>query len=231
MGENRLFQSLRFLPLLLLPAFFWACNSTGPAGSKSAPPSTAHLEQLLYNSKWYRTYDSTSDIVPADGSLLFAWSYGDSASRRPDSFFVGIDTLWSLPQNVGGDTANDWDLQVCPDGFCMNGLKAGVHGANAPIHFGDTGEFGDTSFQTEHHFQFFPATSASYQFTAPDSSIFGALMYVRSRGAGTADTVFGFGTWKLPWDSAFPPPIRPVNGYLPRRSDFTIVGGKVRYIH
>jgi hypothetical protein len=196
---------------------------------QTAAQGKARLEALQYNPKWYRTFDSTSDITPSSGSLLFAWSYGD-LERHPDSFYVGIDTLWSLPQDVGSDTSNDWDLQVCPDGFCMNGLKVGVHGANAPIHFGDTGEFGDTSFQTEHHFQFFPAISSKYQFTAPDSSIFGALMFVRSRTNGRSDTALAFGAWKLEWDSAFLPPVRPVGGYLPRRKDFTIVNNKVRYI-
>ena len=208
----------------------------GATGLDAPLASTAHLEKLLYNPKWYRTFDTsiTTSIVPDDGSLLFAWSFGDLA-RRPDSFYVGIDTLWTLPQNVNGDTANDWDLQVCPDGFCMNGLKVNVHGANAPIVFGDTGEFGDTSFQTEHHFQFFPATSASYHFTAPDNSIFGAMMFVRSRSRDGADTIFAFGAWNLGWDTtssgAYLPPIRPVNGYRPKRSDFTIVGNKVRYVH
>src|SRR3954471_17948301 len=83
--------------------------------------------ELLFNPHWYRTYDSTSDIIPDQGELLFAWNYADAA-KHPDSFFVGIDTLWSLPQDLNSDTAEDWDLQVCPDGFCMNGLKAGIHG-------------------------------------------------------------------------------------------------------
>ena len=151
-----------------------------------------HLEALQYNPKWYRTFDSTSDIIPEDGGLLFAWTYGD-AMRHPDSFYVGIDTLWTLPQDVNGDTANDWDLQVCPDGFCMNGLKVNVHGANAPIHFGDTGEYGDTSFQTEHHFQFFPAISPTIQFTAPANSIFGALMFVHAPTASLKHIAL----WKL----------------------------------
>ena len=202
----------------------------GTTGADAPLASTAHLEKLLYNDKWYRTFDTTADIDPNAGSLLYAWSYGDLA-RRPDSFYVGIDTLWTLPQNVNGDTANDWDLQVCPDGFCMNGLKVNVHGANAPIVFGDTGEFGDTSFQTEHHFQFFPAISSSYHFTAPDSSIFGAMIFVHSRSRDGADTAFAFGAWKLGWDSAYLPPLHPVAGYLPKRSDFTIVGNKVRYVH
>ncbi len=190
----------------------------------------ADFEQLQYNPRWYRTYDSTSSIVPNDGSLLFNWAYGDSA-RHPDSFYVGIDTLWILPRNIGGDSTNNWDLQVCPDGFCMNGVNTGVFGADAPLQFGDTGQYGDTSYQTEHHFQFFPAVSpTTFQFTAPDSSVVGGMMYVRSRSTGAADTVFGFGAWNLPWDSTHPPPLHPVNGYLPKRSDFTIVDGMVRYL-
>ncbi len=227
------------LGLSLCAAFLTGCQFfNDPTQELATLPFSpqAKLEALLYNPKWYRTYDSASNIVPTEGSLLFAWSYGDSA-RHPDSFYVGIDTLWSLPQDVPdslgapADTANDWDLQVCPDKFCMNGLKSDVHGANAPVHFGDTGQYGDTSFQTEHHFQFFPAIDFRvYQFTAPDSSIFGALMFVRSRSTGKADTIFGFGAWKLEWDSAFIPPVRPVAGYRPKRSDFNIVGNKVRYV-
>ena len=199
-------------------------------------PANPHLEALLYNTKWYRTFDSTSDISLT--SLVYAWAYGDSDRKHIDSFFVGIDTLWFLPQDVPkaagapADTGNDWDLQVCPDGNCQNGLKAGVHGYNAAIHFGDIQEDGDTLFQTEHHFQFFPAVdTTAYYFTAPANSIFGAYMYVQSRSTGKSDTVFAFGTWKLPWDSLYLPPIRPVAGYLPKKSDFIIVNGKVRYTH
>jgi hypothetical protein len=178
---------------------------------------------LLYNSKWYRTYDSTSDILPEGGELLFAWSYLDPQSK-PDSFFVGIDTLWALPQDVDGDTAEDWDLQVCPDRQCMDGLKKGVHGANAPFPW-------DTVFQSEHHFQFFPAVSpTTYRFVAPEHSLFGGLMFVRSRSTGQTDTVLGYGGWHLHWDSTSPPPIRPVDGYLPRRSDFIITGDTVKYV-
>jgi hypothetical protein len=154
--------------------------------------------------------------------------------RHPDSFYVGIDTLWMLPQNVGGDTSisGSWDLQVCPDEICMNGLQAGIHGADALFHFGGTGEYANPDFETEHHFQFFPAIdTATYTFTSPDSAIFGALMYVRSRSnSSRTDTVFGFGAWKLEWDEDFPPPVRPVDGYLPRRADFSVVDGKVRYV-
>jgi len=190
-----------------------------------------HLETLRFNPKWYRSFDSTSDIDPDAGNLLFAWTYGDPA-RHPDSFYVGIDTLWPIPQDVNGDTANDWDLQVCPDGFCMNGLKVGMFGANAPIHFGDTGQYGDTSYQTEHHFQFWPAAApVTYKPIAPDSTIFGAMIFVRSRSSGKADTAFAFAVWRMGWDSLYLPPEHPVSGYLPRKSDFAIVNGKVRYTH
>jgi hypothetical protein len=150
---------------------------------------------------------------------------------------VGIDTLWALPQDVPdslgapADTGNDWDLQICPDGNCLLGLKANVHGANGVFHFGDTLASGKPSFETEHHFQFWGAVDMRvFKFTAPANSIFGALLYVRSRSTGQADTVFGFGAWKLEWDNAFLPPVRPVAGYRPKRSDFTIVGNKVRYL-
>jgi hypothetical protein len=86
---------------------------------------------------------------------------------------------------------------------------------------------------TEHHFQFYPAIDADrgFTYTAPDSAIVGALMFVQSRsGKSPTDTVFGFGAWKLDWDDDYPPPVRPVGGYLPRRTDFSIVNGKVRYL-
>ena len=179
--------------------------------------------ELLYNPKWARTYDSSSQIIPADGQLLFAWNYQDAA-KHTDSFYVGIDTLWWLPQDVDADTANDWDLQVCPDEQCMLGLKANVHGANAPF------PFGDTKFKSEHHFQFFPAISKKFDFTAPKKSLFGGMMYCRSRSTGEADTVLGYGAWNMVWDSAFLPPVRPVAGKLPKRSDFVISGDTVRYM-
>ncbi len=178
---------------------------------------------LLFNPVWYRSFDSTSKIIPAEGKLLFAWNFSDP-EKQADSFFVGIDTLWALPQNLDSDTSRDWDLQVCPDEICMNGLKDNIHGANAPY------PFGDGVFKTEHHFQFFPALSKSYTFIAPQNSLFGALMFCRSRTTGTSDTVFAFGAWNLVWDSSNPPPVRPVNGYLPKFSDFSISGDTVRYL-
>jgi hypothetical protein len=200
----------------ILPWLFAACFIL-PAAAKPG------FGELLFNSKWYRTYDSTSDILPAGGELLFAWSYLDPESK-PDSFFVGIDTLWGLPQDVGGDTAGDWDLQVCPDQQCMDGLKKGVHGANAPYPW-------DTVFQSEHHFQFFPAVSATtYRFISPENALFGGLMFVRSRTTGQTDTVLGYGAWHLQWDSTSPPPVKPVDGYLPKRSDFIISGNTVKYV-
>ncbi|GEM_PF-5094264 len=189
-------------------------------------PSTAKpgFTELQFNPNWYRTFDSTSDILPAKGELLYNWIFSDP-ENTPDSFYVGIDTLWALPQNVGGDSASDWDLQICPDEICLNGLKAGIHGANAPY------AFEEGHFKAEHHFQFFPAVdSKSFQFTAPAQSLMGALMYCRSRTTGLSDTVLGFGTWNLKWDPDNLPPIRPRNGYLPRRSDFVIEGNTVKYL-
>lgn len=181
------------------------------------------FSDLQYNPHWYRTFDSTSDIIPDKGELLFNWKFEDPA-KQPDSFYVGIDTLWAMPQDLNADTNQDWDLQVCPDGFCMQGLKAGVHGAEAP------NAFGGTAFETEHHFEFFPAVSAvNFLFTAPHGSVFGALMFARSRTTGVADTVLGFGTWGLQWDTANLPPVRPVAGYLPKKSDFIISGDTVSY--
>jgi hypothetical protein len=139
---------------------------------------------------------------------------------------VGIDTLWMLPQDIGGDTSRDWDLQVCPDWACKNGLKAGVHGSNAVYPFGIAP---DTGFETEHHFQFIMAVNDSFRGIAPAGSIFGGMMFVRSRTTGKADTVLGFGAWRMDWDTAFLPPVHPVYGYLPKRSDFMVAGGKVRY--
>ncbi|MDB5104485.1 MAG: hypothetical protein JWP91_2174 [Fibrobacteres bacterium] len=192
----------------------------GQAVQTSAKPA---FRELLYNPRWYRTFDSASSIIPAEGTLLFAWSFADAA-EKPDSFFVGIDTLWGLPQDVRGNPDWDWDLQVCPDEICMNGLKAGIHGANAPYPFGDTG------FSSEHHFQFFPAADGNYDFISPAKAIYGGLMFCRSRSTGVSDTVFAFGAWNLEWDPAFAPPVRPVNGYLPRLSDFAVSGDTVRYL-
>jgi hypothetical protein len=222
----------------------YAILAVGPGGTDTAivsiriawsPPTgagTARLDSLLVNRKWYRTLDSSHSISTTEGTLLFAWTYRDS-SHHPDSFYIGIDTLWMLPQNVGGDPSStgDWDLQICPDGFCQGGLAGGVNGFYSPAHFGGTGEYANPDYVTEHHFQFYPAIHpVTFRYRSPDSAIFGALMYVRSRSnSSPADTVFGFGAWKLPWDDNYPPPVRPVNGYLPRRSDFTIVNGKVRY--
>jgi hypothetical protein len=224
--------SLRLLAASACAAAFFACDTTD--GGPDAPKTgAAHLHELLFNPAWYRTYDSAHSITPSEGTLLFAWSVLDTA-RHPDSFYVGIDTLWMLPQDVNGDTANDWNLQVCIEFVCMNGLKEGVHGANSPYPFGVAP---DTGFTGEHHFQFIGAqrvvdagTPAARAYnTAPEGSIFGGLMFLRSRSSGRADTVFGFGAWRMGWDSAYLPPIRPVNGYVPKRADFKIVNGKVRY--
>jgi hypothetical protein len=213
-----------------------ACLGTDVGKPPAAGPDSgaARLETLLYNSSWYRTFDSTHSISVDEGTLLFAWTFRDSL-QHPDSFYIGIDTLWMLPQNVNGDTSvtGDWDLQICPDGFCQGGLVGGISGFQSPAHFGGKGEYANPEYETEHHFQFFPAidAGAGYKFTAPESTIVGALMYVRPRsGKGPTDTVFGFGAWGLEWDTAYPPPVRPINGYLPERSDFAVVNGKVRYL-
>ncbi len=219
------------LAAFALQAGLSACVS---AGEEEAPePGAARLDELLYNPKWYRTLDSSHSIAIEEGTLLFAWTFRDSL-RRPDSFYVGIDTLWAMPREVEGDTSptGSWDLQVCPDGFCIGGFQGDVHGGNAPGHFGGKGEHANREFATEHHFQFFPAIDpgAGFRFTAPESTIVGAMMFVRSRsGRSRTDTVFAFGAWKLEWDEEYPPPVRPVDGYLPKRSDFAIVDGKVRY--
>jgi hypothetical protein len=206
------------LPLPLAAALAMVLAFNGIAQAKPL------FTELQYNPHWYRTYDSTSDILPKGGELLFNWIFADAQSQ-PDSFFVGIDTLWGLPQDVGNDTAADWDLQVCPNEICMNGLKAGIHGANAPEPF-ETGKF-----TAEHHFQFFPALDAkTFNFISPPRRIFGGLMFCRSRSTGMADTVLGFGSWGLAWDSTRLPPERPVDGYLPKLSDFVISGDTVRYL-
>jgi hypothetical protein len=198
----------------------WSAMLLGFAGSASAKPA---FQELLFNPHWYRTYDSASSIIPSEGTLLYAWDFTD-AEKKPDSFFVGIDTLWGMPQDLNGDTASDWDLQVCPDEICMNGLKAGIHGANSPY------PFGPEKSHAEHHVQFFPAVNAKFDFTAPARSLFGAMMFCRSRSTGASDTIFAFGAWKLKWDSAFAPPVRPVAGYLPKFADFAISGDTVRYL-
>jgi hypothetical protein len=216
----------------LLSVFFAGCVDSGTAGN-GPDHGAAHLDSLIANPKWYRTFDSTNSISVLEGSLLFAWTFHDSL-QYPDSFYIGFDTLWMLPQNVKGDTSStgSWDLQICPDYICQGGLASGIHGFYSPAHFGGTGEFANLDFATEHHFQFYPAidSASGYRYTAPESTIVGAYMFVQSRsGKSRTDTVFGFGAWKLPWDEDYPPPVRPVNGYLPKRSDFTIVNGKVRY--
>jgi len=204
-----------------------ACN-TADGGSGAPGKGAAHLETLLHNPKWYRVYDSADVLTPDDGSLIFSWTYRD-AMRHPDSFHLAIDTLWGLPQNVNGDTANDWDLDMCPSGFCIGGLREGISGVNIATPFAASGVDVDTFF-TEHHFQFTPALGAGALPVAPAGSVFGGMMILSSRsGSSPADTVFGFGTWKMEWDTAFPPPVRPVGGHLPKRADFKIVDGKVRY--
>ena len=200
-------------------SFLAAIVTTLTAGVSAKPAFT----QLLNNPRWYRTYDSSSSIIPAEGKLLFAWDFVDP-DKQVDSFFVGIDTLWGLPQDMNGDTASDWDLQVCPDEICMNGLKAGIHGANSPY------PFGVDKSKAEHHMQFFPAISPKFEFIAPARSLFGAMMFCRSRSTGASDTVLAYGSWKLAWDSTNPPPVRPIKGYLPKVSDFVIVGDTVRYL-
>jgi hypothetical protein len=196
----------------------------------------ARFEQLLYNPKWYRTFDSSHTISIPEGTLTFSWTYEDSLEHS-DSFYVAIDSLWLLPQNVNGDTSRsgDWDVQFCPNGeFCLGGLVDGVQGANAPYPFPVPLALSQVSgkpFGTEHHFNFFPASHPTLGYgLSPDSAIVGAMMIVSSRsGSSPADTVFAFGSWKLAWDDTYPPPVRPVNGYLPKRSDFEIVNGMVRY--
>ncbi len=222
---TKLLASMGLLGLCLV-----ACNSTSTDPGTTPRGGDARFEILLENPKWYRTFDSSNTIIPTEGTLLFAWTFGD-AMRHPDSFYVGIDTLWALPQDMLGDTANDWDLQICPDGFCAGGVRNNVFGVNSPAHFGGTGEYANTEFMTEHHFQFYPAINPAtgYKYMGPDSGIFGGMLYVRSRSTGKADTVLGFGAWKLEWDTAFPPPVHP-QGRLPRRADFKIVNGKVRYL-
>jgi hypothetical protein len=207
-----------------LPFPFRLCLAAASLLCAAAPsPAKPAFTELLHNPAWYRTYDTNSSIIPSEGTLLYAWHFEDAA-KAADSFFVGIDTLWGIPQDVGGDTAADWDLQVCPDEICMNGLKAGIHGADSPY------PFGDTNFKAEHHFQFFPAVDPGFNFTSPPGAVFGAMMFCRSRSTGEADTVFAFGAWKLKWDPKALPPVRPVSGYLPGRSDFAVSGDTVRYL-
>ncbi|HKP95504.1 MAG TPA: hypothetical protein VJ385_07090, partial [Fibrobacteria bacterium] len=159
------------------------------------------FSELQYNPHWYRTYDSSSTILPEAGGLLFNWKFSDP-ENAPDSFFVGIDTLWGLPQDLDADTSADWDLQICPDEICLNGLKAGVHGANSPYSF-EAGHF-----ETEHHFQFFPAiNSQTIEFVAPPRALFGGMMFCSSRTSGVSDTVLGYGAWNLVWDTTHPPPV------------------------
>lgn len=233
---TRPFRSVqRLRPVFSAGALVLAGLCAGCLDSGEAPGpdhGAAHFDSLLTNPKWYRTLDSMNSIAIEEGTLLFAWTYLDPL-RYPDSFNIAIDTLWMLPQNVKGDTSvtGDWDLQICPDGFCQGGLQAGVHDFNSAAHFGGKGEFGNPDYKTEHHFQFFPAVNPlTFKYTAPDSAIVGAMLFVRSRsGKNPGDTVFAFGAWRLPWNDSFPPPVRPVHGYLPKRSDFSIVDGKVRY--
>jgi len=35
----------------------------------------------------------------------------------------------------------------------------------------------------------------------------------------------------MEWEKDYLPPVKPVNGYIPKKSDFEIVDGKVRYVH
>lgn len=215
--------------LLLAAAFCCVLSACVTGGNDASAPGAARFTTLLHNPKWYRTFDSTSTIAQ-EGTLVFAWAYEDSL-RRPDSFYVGIDTLWQLPQNVNGDTtvSGDWDLQICLDGgFCQGGIANDVHGGNAPLPFG--GEL-DT-FATEHHVQFFPALKPNVAYgVSPDSAIFGGMMFARSRsGKSPSDTVLVYGSWRIPWDDAYPPPSRPVDGHLPKRGDFAVVSGKWRYL-
>jgi hypothetical protein len=130
-----LFYAGRVLGLLAL-ALLAACQSdtTGP---KTPEPGVgaARFGRLLHNPKWYRTYDSTSSLLPDGGAYIFSWTFLDTL-RHPDSFYVGIDTLWMLPQNANGDTSNDWDLMVCPGGQCAGGVHSGFFGVNYSEHFG-----------------------------------------------------------------------------------------------
>jgi hypothetical protein len=208
-------------------------DSTGPKTEPQPGQGAARFGELLVNPKWYRTLDSTSSLDPYGGDYIFSWTFLDSA-RHPDSFYVGIDTLWMLPQNMEGDTANDWDLMVCPGGQCAGGVHSGFFGVNYAEHFGSNPLTNDTDFALEHHFQFYPSLSkVSFLGTGPanpEDGIFGGMLFVRSRsGSSPTDTVFGFAAWKMQWDTAYPPPVRPTGGRLPRRADFKIVNGKVRY--
>ncbi len=107
-------------------------------------------------------------------------------------------------------------------------MNIDIFGGNASRHFND-----ENGFLAEHHFQFFPAINpdpaANFGNIAPEGTIVGGMMYANSRTTGLGDTVFAFGAWQMEWDENFPPPVRPVEGYLPKRSDFGVVEGKVRY--
>jgi len=233
--SRRIFFPFRFTGLcagaLLLG--LTACDKGTEPKAPQPGRGEAHLDQLLHNPKWYRTLDSASSLLPDGGDYIFSWTFTD-ALRHPDSFYVGIDTLWLLPQNLNGDTANDWDLMVCPGGQCAGGVHSGFFGVDYGEHFGNDPLKDDTDYALEHHFQFYPALDpVSFKGIGPSDSaarIFGGMLFVRSRsGSSPTDTVFGFAAWKLEWDAAYPPPVRPAGCGLPRRADFKIVNGKVRY--
>jgi hypothetical protein len=227
---SRFSARLCSLATLLAAATLCGALAACVSGSDETPkPGAARFGALLENPKWYRAFDSTSNIA-TETTLVFSWAYADSL-RRTDSFYVGIDTLWMLPQNVDSDTSisGDWDLQLCPDGAnCLGGIASGVQGGNAPYPFGK----GADTFATEHHVQFFPALKPNLAYgVSPDSAIFGGLMFVQSRtGKSPSDTVLVYGSWKIPWDDVYTPPSKPVDGYLPERSDFAVVNGKWRYL-
>jgi len=233
--------------------FFWAVFFISIIiGFGGSVQGKALFTFLDHNSKHYRTFDSTSTIQIPAGELLFSWKLVD-ADSAVDSFYIGIDSLFSLPADIGEDTANDWDLQVCPDGFCILGLKlaeqcvctAGSDLSETVCPLGFCSEsgvkssgfggnsnvsFGGFLFASDQHFQFVGAFDENFKYTAPANTIFGGMMYARSRSTGVADTVFAFGAWGLEWDENFPPPLRPVEGYLPKVTDFVIKEGKVQFI-
>jgi len=205
---------------------------------------------LLHYPTNYRVFTESSHVI-ADGELselLYAWKVQVPVGNN-EIVWVGIDTLWELPQDQAGDTGiGDWDLQVCPDGFCISGLKRGEvcdceksGSAGCPEGFCLEGGVKQSGFggqsptslskagEAEHHFQYFQGMDPeTFRAVAPPFSLFGGFLFVRSESSQEADTVFGFGAWNLTWDSANPPPLKP-NGYLPKKSDFVIEGNMVRY--
>ncbi len=184
--------------------------------------------------KWYRSFDESSQLWEDAGDFLYVLNFEDP-DKAADSFYVGIDTLWLLPSDVNGDEYADWDLQHCLDAaWCLQGINAGVFGDNAPKHFGVPLPPDNLPvYSTHHHINYYPAfvqDGNTFVPIAPSQTILGALMYARSRSTGASDTIFAFGAWKMAWDDQFPPPFKPVNGYLPTLSDFVIADSSGIYI-